>query len=123
MIDFYYWTTPNGHKVTLFLEEAGLPYELKPVNIGKGEQFDPAFLAISPNNRIPAIVDRDPVGGGAPIPVFKSGAILLYLAEKTGKFLSPRPSRPGRDARMAVLADGRSWTDGRAKSPFQPICA
>ena len=89
MIDFYYWTTPNGHKVTLFLEEAGLPYELKPVNIGKGEQFDPAFLAISPNNRIPAIVDRDPVDGGAPIPVFESGAILLYLGEKTGKFLSP----------------------------------
>ena len=67
MIDFYYWTTPNGHKVTLFLEEAGLPYALKPVNIGKGEQFDPAFLAISPNNRIPAIVDHDPAGGGAPI--------------------------------------------------------
>ncbi len=89
MIDFYYWTTPNGHKVTLFLEETGLPYELKPVNIGKGEQFDPAFLAISPNNRIPAIVDRDPVDGGAPIPVFESGAILLYLGEKTGKFLSP----------------------------------
>ena len=89
MIDFYYWTTPNGHKITLFLEEAGVPYELKPVNIGKGDQFAPSFLAISPNNRIPAIVDRDPIGGGAPISVFESGAILLYLAEKTGKFLSP----------------------------------
>ncbi|MGO9674691.1 MAG: glutathione S-transferase N-terminal domain-containing protein [Methylocella sp.] len=89
MIDFYYWTTPNGHKITLFLEEAGLRYELKPVNIGKGDQFDPAFLAISPNNRIPAIIDHDPAGGGAPISVFESGAILLYLAEKTGKFLSP----------------------------------
>ena len=89
MIDFYYWTTPNGHKITLFLEEAGVPYELKPVNIGKGDQFAPSFLAISPNNRIPAIVDRDPAGGGAPISVFESGAILLYLAEKTGKFLSP----------------------------------
>ncbi len=89
MIDFYYWPTPNGHKVTLFLEEAGLPYALKPVNIGKGEQFAPAFLAISPNNRMPAIVDREPADGGAPISVFESGAILLYLAEKTGKFLSP----------------------------------
>ncbi len=89
MIDFYYWTTPNGHKITLFLEEAGLPYELKPVNIGRGEQFAPAFLAVSANNRIPAIVDRDPADSGAPISVFESGAILLYLAEKTGKFLSP----------------------------------
>jgi GST-like protein len=88
MIDFYYWTTPNGHKVTIFLEETGLPYALKPVDIGKGEQFAPAFLAISPNNRMPAIVDHDPADGGAPISVFESGAILLYLAEKTGQFLS-----------------------------------
>jgi GST-like protein len=88
MIDLYYWTTPNGHKITLFLEEAGIPYALKPLNLGKGAQFAPDFLAISPNNKIPAIVDRAPEGGGAPIPVFESGAILLYLAEKTGKFLS-----------------------------------
>ncbi|HEX6635350.1 MAG TPA: glutathione binding-like protein [Usitatibacter sp.] len=87
MIDLYYWTTPNGHKITLFLEEAGLEYEIKPVNIGKGEQFDPAFLAISPNNRIPAIVDHAPADGGKPISVFESGAILLYLAGKTGKFI------------------------------------
>jgi GST-like protein len=87
MIDLYYWTTPNGHKITLFLEEAGLEYAVKPVNIGKGEQFDPAFLAISPNNRIPAIVDHDPVDGGKPISVFESGAILLYLAGKTGRFI------------------------------------
>ena len=87
MIDFYYWTTPNGHKITLFLEEADLPYALKPVNISRGDQFEPAFLAISPNNRIPAIVDRAPADGGAPLSVFESGAILLYLAEKTGKFL------------------------------------
>ena len=86
MIDLYYWTTPNGHKITLFLEEAGLEYALKPVNIGKGEQFDPAFLKISPNNRIPAIVDHAPADGGKPISVFESGAILLYLAGKTGKF-------------------------------------
>ncbi|MET0503336.1 MAG: glutathione S-transferase N-terminal domain-containing protein [Candidatus Binatia bacterium] len=87
MIDVYYWTTPNGHKVTIFLEETGLPYSIKPVNIGKGDQFKPEFLAISPNNRIPAIVDNDPAGGGKPISIFESGAILHYLAEKTGKFL------------------------------------
>jgi len=92
MIDLYYWTTPNGHKVTLFLEEAGLEYAIKPVNIGKGEQFDTAFLRISPNNRIPAIVDHAPDGGGKPISVFESGAILLYLAGKTGQFL-PRDLR------------------------------
>lgn len=87
MIDLYYWTTPNGHKVTLFLEEAGLPYRIHSINIGKGEQFAPDFLAIAPNNRIPAIVDNDPAGGGAPVSLFESGAILLYLAEKTGRFL------------------------------------
>ncbi len=87
MIDLYYWTTPNGHKITLFLEETGLPYEIHPINIGKGDQFDPAFLKIAPNNRIPAIVDQAPADGGAPIPVFESGAILMYLAEKTGQFL------------------------------------
>ncbi len=93
MIDVYYWTTPNGHKVTLFLEEAGLEYTIKPVNIGKGEQFDPEFLAISPNNRIPAIVDHAPADGGKqPITVFESGAILLYLAGTTGKFI-PRDLR------------------------------
>ena len=86
MIDLHYWTTPNGHKITIFLEETGLPYTLKPVNISAGEQFEPAFLAIAPNNRIPAIVDHDPPGGGAPIPIFESGAILLYLAGKTGRF-------------------------------------
>jgi GSH-dependent disulfide-bond oxidoreductase len=87
MIDLLYWTTPNGHKVTIFLEETGLPYKIIPVNIGKGEQFALSFLTVSPNNRIPAIVDRDPPGGGSPVSVFESGAILLYLAEKTGKFL------------------------------------
>src|SRR5215472_8998408 len=88
MIDLYYWTTPNGHKITIFLEETGLPYSIKPVNIGKGEQFKREFLAISPNNRIPAIVDTEPADGGAPINVFESGAILVYLAEKTGRFLA-----------------------------------
>ncbi len=89
MIDLYYWTTPNGHKITMFLEETGLPYKIFPINIGKGDQFAPEFLQISPNNRIPAIVDHEPDGGGAPIPIFESGAILLYLAEKSGQFLPP----------------------------------
>ncbi len=98
MIDLYYWTTPNGHKITMFLEEAGLPYTIKPVNIGKGEQFNTEFLAISPNNRIPAIVDHAPDGGGAAISVFESGAILVYLAEKSGQFM-PSDTR----GRMEVL--------------------
>ena len=88
MIDLYYWPTPNGHKITIFLEEAGLPYANHPINIGKGEQFAPDFLKIAPNNRMPAIVDHEPKVGGQPISVFESGAILLYLAEKTGLFLS-----------------------------------
>ena len=87
MIELHYWPTPNGHKITLFLEESGLPYTIKPVNIGKGEQFQPAFLAISPNNRMPAIVDTAPADGGDPVSVFESGAILQYLAEKSGRFL------------------------------------
>jgi GST-like protein len=87
MIDLYYWTTPNGHKITIFLEEAELLYRIVPVNISKGEQFKPEFLAISPNNRMPAIVDHRPKDNGKPISVFESGAILLYLAEKTGKHL------------------------------------
>lgn len=87
MIDLYYWPTPNGHKITLFLEEAGLDYTIKPVDIGKGNQFKPAYLAISPNNKMPAIVDHAPADGGAPISMFESGAILLYLANKTGRFL------------------------------------
>jgi len=88
MIDLYYWTTPNGHKITMFLEETDLPYRIVPVHIGKGEQFKPEFLAIAPNNRIPAMIDHEPAGGGAPISVFESGAILFYLANKTGKFIA-----------------------------------
>ena len=87
MIDLYYWHTPNGHKITIFLEEAGLPYKLHRIDIGKGDQFKPDFLRIAPNNRIPAIVDTGPADGGAPISLFESGAILLYLAEKTGAFV------------------------------------
>ena len=87
MIDLYYWTTPNGHKVSIFLEEAGLPYEVHAVNIGKNDQFKPEFLKIAPNNRIPAIVDHQPSDGGEPLGLFESGAILLYLAEKIGRFI------------------------------------
>ena len=95
MIDLYYWPTPNGHKITLFLEEAGLPYTVKPVDIGKGDQFRPEFLAFSPNNKIPAIIDHAPADGGAPLGVFESGAILVYLANKTGRFF-------GADVRQKV---------------------
>ena len=95
MIDLHYWTTPNGHKVTIFLEETATPYRIIPVNIGKGEQFKPEFLAISPNNRIPALLDTD-----TKISVFESGAMLVYLAEKTGKFLPTDP---------AARADVMQW--------------
>ena len=88
MIDLYYWMTPNGHKITLFLEETGLDYTIYTINISKDEQFAPEFLKIAPNNRIPAIVDQAPMDGGEPIAIFESGAVLQYLAEKTGKFLS-----------------------------------
>ncbi len=87
MIDLLYWPTPNGWKISIALEELGLPYMVKPVNIARGEQFTPEFLAVSPNNRIPAIVDHDPPGGGAPVGVFETGAILQYLADKTGRLL------------------------------------
>ena len=86
-IQLYYWPTPNGHKITIFLEEAKVDYQINPVNIGKGEQFKPEFLQISPNNRMPAIVDPTPADGGESISVFESGAILLYLADKAGQFL------------------------------------
>jgi GST-like protein len=87
MIDLHYWPTPNGHKITMALEELGLEYRIHPVNIGAGDQFKPEFLAISPNNRMPAIVDNAPADGGSPISIFESGAILLYLAEKTGRLI------------------------------------
>ena len=92
MIDLYYWMTPNGHKVTVALEELGLEYRIHPINIGRGEQFDQSFLAIAPNNRIPAIVDQAPADGDEPVSMFESGSILLYLAEKTDKLL-PRDHR------------------------------
>jgi GST-like protein len=106
MIDLYYWPTPNGWKITIALEELGLPYAVEPVNIGRGEQFEPAFLAISPNNRMPAIVDHQPPDGGAAVSVFESGAILQYLAEKTGKL-------GGRDLRERIeVAQWLFWQVG-----------
>jgi len=96
MITLYTWTTPNGRKASIALEEMGLPYEVRPVNIGANAQFDPAFLAVSPNNKIPAIVDNDAAGG--PVSIFESGAILVYLAEKSGQFLPA-----GGAARASVL--------------------
>ena len=99
MIDLHYWPTPNGHKIALFLEEAGLDYRIVPVDIGKGAQFEAGYLRISPNNKMPAIVDHAPADGGAPISVFESGAILLYLANKTGRFLG---IPGGADAQVAL---------------------
>lgn len=98
MIELYYWTTPNGHKITMCLEELGMPYRLHPVNIGRGEQFAPEFLRIAPNNRIPAIVDTEPADGGEPFAIFESGAILEYLADKSGQLLPKAPR-----ARFTVL--------------------
>jgi GSH-dependent disulfide-bond oxidoreductase len=97
MIDLHYWTTPNGHKITMFLEETGLPYRLVPVDITKNAQFDDEFLKISPNNKIPAIVDQAPLGGGEPVSIFESGAILIYLGRKTGQLL-PQDARGQSDA-------------------------
>lgn len=91
MIDLHYWTTPNGHKITICLEEMGIPYNIIPVDISKDEQFSPAFLAIAPNNKIPAIVDHEPLDNGGAVSLFESGAILTYLGNKTGQFLPANP--------------------------------
>ena len=106
MIELHYWPTPNGHKITLFLEEAGLDYRLVPVDIGAGAQFAPDFLGISPNNKMPAIVDHAPADGGAPISVFESGAILSYLAAKTGRFHGiPEGADPALAFRQRLLVE------------------
>jgi GST-like protein len=102
MIDVHYWPTPNGKKVTILLEECGLPYRIVPCRIGQGDQFSDDFLRISPNNRMPAIVDHAPAGGGEPISVFESGAILLYLAEKAGRFY-PQKLRPRSEVNQWVI--------------------
>ena len=116
-IELHTWNTPNGRKISVALEEMGLPYNVHPVNIGKGEQFNPDFLKISPNNRIPAIIDPDGPGG-APISVFESGAILIYLGEKTGKFWPQDAARAGAGAGMADVADGRVRPDARPGAPL-----
>ena len=121
-IDLYFWPTPNGWKVSIMLEECGLPYNVIPVNIARGEQFKPAFLKISPNNRMPAIVDHEGPGG-RPISVFESGAILQYLGRKTGRFYPARRARPGRGRRMAVLADGQSRSQSGRGESLPPLCA
>jgi GST-like protein len=105
MIDLYFWPTPNGYKISIFLEEVGMPYKVIPVDIGAGDQFKPDFLKISPNNRMPAIVDRDGPGG-KPISVFESGAILMYLADKTGKFWSKEPAARWRTAEWLMFQMG-----------------
>ena len=102
MFDLYYWPTPNGKKVTILLEECGAPYNVVPCNIGRGDQFTDAFLRICPNNRMPALIDHAPIGGGQPISVFESGAIMMYIAEKLGKFW-PLTSRPKYEVAQWVM--------------------
>ncbi len=113
MLDLHYWPTPNGKKVTILLEECGLRYNVVPCNIGRGDQFKPEFLKINPNHRMPVLVDHEPAGGGAPISVFESGAIMMYIAEKVGKFWPAGHPRQIRGDRMGDVADGqpgsRSW--------------
>jgi GST-like protein len=93
VIELFFWPTGNGKKVVILLEELGIPYTIRPVNIGRGDQFSPDFLKISPNNRMPAIIDHEPLGGGAPLSIFESGAILMYLAEKAGRFWPQAPHK------------------------------
>lgn len=114
MIDLYFWPTPNGKKITILLEEAGIPYNIKAINIGRGDQLAPDFLKISPNGRMPAIVDHEPKGGGAPIAIFESGAIMEYLTEKSGKVLAAGTASEIQSHTMALLADGQPRAqDGR----------
>ena len=116
MIDLYTWTTPNGRKASIMLEEIGLPYTVHSIDIGKDEQFAPDFLKISPNNRIPAIVDRD-----NNFSLFESGAILMYLAEKTGKLMPKETAGALPRDRMADVADGRRRPDARPGPPLREI--
>ncbi len=123
MIDLHYAPTPNGWKISIMLEELGLPYRVIPVNIRAGEQFRPEFLAISPNNRIPAIVDHAPADGGGPFSVFETGAILIYLADKTGRLLPRGDARAVERDAMADVADERARPDARSARPFCAVCA
>ena len=120
MLELHYWPTPNGKKVTILLEELGMPYTIRPTNIGRGDQFDPEFLKFSPNNRMPALVDTEPKGGGAPIRIFESGAIMMYIAEKEGRFFPQETHTQIRRHPVGDVADGQSGPeDGRA-GPFLP---
>lgn len=121
-IDLYFWPTPNGWKVSIMLEECGLPYNVIPVNIASGEQFKPSFLQISPNNRMPAIVDPDGPGG-RPVSVFESGGDPAIPRPQDRQVLSAKRARPGRRRRVAVLADGQSRAQGRGGEPFPPLRA
>src|SRR5882757_3906875 len=122
MIELYYWPTPNGHKVTMFLEEAGLRYRIHPVDISAGDQFKPEFLAFSPNNRMPAIIDPNSADGGEPISVFESGAILTYLAEKTRRFLPADVRRRKTVMEWPILANGRARPDGGSEPSLRYLC-
>src|SRR5215813_13942049 len=119
-IDLYYWPTPNGWKITIMLEECSLPYTVIPVNISKGDQFKPQFLAISPNNRMPAIVDHDGPDG-RPISIFESGAILQYLGRKTGKFY-PRDERGRVEVDQWLFWHGQSRPQGGRGEPLPTLC-
>ena len=122
MIDVYSWATPNGHKIHIMLEETGLEYKVHAVDIGAGDQFAPDFLAISPNNKIPAIIDNAGPEG-KPLSLFESGAILIYLAEKTGKFLPDRSRRAVHDAPVADVPDGQHRADARADASLSKLRA
>ena len=124
MIEVHFWPTGNGKKVIILLEEAGIPYRIRPVNIGRGDQFAPDFLKIAPNNRMPAIVDDEPIGGGAPISIFESGAIMMYLAEKAGKFWPQEPHAKYEVGPVVLLADRQPGPqDGRAGQHLHPRAA
>ena len=118
MIDLYFWPTGNGKKIVILLEELGLPYTFKPINIGRGDQLTPAFLKISPNGRMPAIVDDEPMGGGEPISIFESGAIMTYLAEKDRKIPAHRSARQIRRPAVGQLANGQSGSQAGRARPF-----
>ncbi len=118
MIDLHYWPTPNGKKVTILLEECGLPYRIVACNIGRGDQFEAAFLEIAPNNRMPAMLDHEPADGGAPIALFESGAIMMYIAEKAGRFY-PQDLRGRYEVNhVAHVADGQPGAQDRRVRSF-----
>ena len=123
MIDLYYWPTPNGHKITMFLEEAGLDYTIHPVDISAGDQFKPDFLAISPNNRMPAIIDTAPADGGEPISVFEFGRHPVVPGREDRPLPAEGLARPQDRDGVAVLAGGRAGTDGRTEPPFRRLRA